>query len=207
MMNTTRRVVALTALIWLAHGVGARGGTTYNIANYPADQNGNTVSGSITTDGVIGTLAPSDILSWTVTINSTTFTSGDSGADMALSPTDLNATSTAITLASPLGLQSSFLALAAIPTGGGRTDEIAWTRGFDFFGEDLTKYVGRLNGRARWATPDPAMGGTDPWVIAAISPSAVPEPTSLLLAAFGIGGVIACVLVRERREQRREALA
>jgi hypothetical protein len=41
----------------------AGGNITYLLKNYPADQNGHTVSGSITTDGAIGTLTASDIKS------------------------------------------------------------------------------------------------------------------------------------------------
>ena len=69
MMNTTRRVVALTALIWLAHGVGAKGGLTYDIVDYPSISTPYTVSGTITTNGDTGTLLPSsDIVSWDITI-------------------------------------------------------------------------------------------------------------------------------------------
>jgi hypothetical protein len=40
------------------------GEITYAFQNYPADQQRATLSGTITTDGAIGTLAATDILSW-----------------------------------------------------------------------------------------------------------------------------------------------
>ena len=40
----------------------AKADLSYSIQNYPTDQNGANLTGTITTDGVIGTLAASDIL-------------------------------------------------------------------------------------------------------------------------------------------------
>jgi hypothetical protein len=51
------------------------GQIVYNIVNYPDDQGGLDVSGTITTDGNKGILDASDIVAWSVTIDNTTFTS------------------------------------------------------------------------------------------------------------------------------------
>ena len=72
----------LAALALTPHAAEA-GSVTYAIQNYAADQNGHTVSGSITTDGKTGLLDTSDITSWTVTIDTTTFRSTDPGSNTA----------------------------------------------------------------------------------------------------------------------------
>ena len=42
---------------------------TYNIVEHPALQNGHTLTGSITTDGTLGPLDPSNIVSWIVDVD------------------------------------------------------------------------------------------------------------------------------------------
>jgi len=60
-----------------------RADTIYTIQNYPSDQNGHTVSGTIATDGHIGQITSADITSWSVTFDSTfTFRSTDPGTDI-----------------------------------------------------------------------------------------------------------------------------
>ena len=51
-------------------------------------------------------------------------------------------------------------------------------------------YGGTDDGFVVWDTPNPAMGGSDPWVIAEVA--TVPEPSSLTLAALAVtfAGVI-----------------
>ncbi len=51
------------ALVLLASVSNARADTIYNIVDYPANENGYTVSGTITTDGTTGPLTTSNILS------------------------------------------------------------------------------------------------------------------------------------------------
>ena len=41
----------------------------YDIQSYPSDQQGHTVTGTITTDGSMGLLTRDDIISWTVTFD------------------------------------------------------------------------------------------------------------------------------------------
>ncbi len=68
------RAVMLFTLITLTPAVWAE--VTYSIANYPADQNGWNLTGSIVTDGNTGLLTANDILSWTwtITLDTTTYT-------------------------------------------------------------------------------------------------------------------------------------
>jgi hypothetical protein len=49
----------------------ARAGTAYSFNNYPAYQNGYTISGTITTDGSTREIFTADITSWTITVYST----------------------------------------------------------------------------------------------------------------------------------------
>ena len=79
------------------------GQITYNIQNYPADQSGHTLSGTITTDGTTGALAPGNILSWTYTLDAGTgnaFTYSGTGANASING-DIEASQTQITLAQP----------------------------------------------------------------------------------------------------------
>ena len=43
---------------------------TYTFASYASQQNGDSLNGTITTDGKIGSLGPGDILSWSYAITS-----------------------------------------------------------------------------------------------------------------------------------------
>ena len=94
------------------------GEITYAIQNYPADQQGATLSGTITTDGVIGNLAASDILSWSWTITPAggtpfTVTSSDAGAE-ALSVGSIVASQLAITIAPTGSTDDSGFALDVV---------------------------------------------------------------------------------------------
>ena len=61
--------VVTTIVLIVSANIAEAGAITYAIENYPADQEGYTFSGTITTDGVIGGLASSDIVSWSWTIS------------------------------------------------------------------------------------------------------------------------------------------
>jgi len=71
-------LLTLTALAFRPAEVAA-GSITYNVVNYPDLQNGNTVTGTITTDGATGSNLPgTDITLWNITIQSVyTFTMTD----------------------------------------------------------------------------------------------------------------------------------
>ena len=61
----SRTIPMLAVLALLLTGTGRADTITYLIQNYPADQGGHTLSGTIVTDGKTGALAASNILSWT----------------------------------------------------------------------------------------------------------------------------------------------
>jgi len=174
------------------------GTITYSIQNYPADQNGATLSGTITTDGVIGNLAQGDFLSgsgdilswnWTITpVGGTPFTvtSSDAGS-LTVVEGSLVASASEITMAGVLaGAPNDFSSQGSNPEG-----DLEWNRevsGGTYFGEAGTF--------AFWFTGNPSMGGTKPWVIAVAS---VPEPSTLTLAGLGAISGLVYSLARKRR--------
>jgi hypothetical protein len=104
--KTMRRfAAAMTFVVLLAAPCICHAGTiTYSIQNYPADQNGATLSGKITTDGTIRTLATGDILSWSWTITpvgGTPFTLTSSEPNTAAGVSGVVASQSEITMASP----------------------------------------------------------------------------------------------------------
>jgi hypothetical protein len=164
---------------------------TYFIQNYPADQNGFDVTGTITTDGTTGLLSPSDILSWSVTIpGEGTF----SGGSRDLTLNGLEATPTQITLPLPTGEDTiTSLDLFTFPS------DLVYDRL-----STHSAYFSQFDASLLWQTVNPSMGnaGTNAWLIAA-----VPEPSSLVLELVAAGIVIASAMVRKPRPQRRRGEA
>ncbi len=176
----------LAALALTPHAAKA-GSVTYAIQNYPADQDGHTVSGSITTDGKTGLLDSTDITAWVVTIDTTTFRSTDPDSATAALGVFANATGIVIPgFGGALLLESDSLL---------GSDQISWTR--IPADADLSAYAGRLQSDFLWNTFNPALGGTTLWVLAS-----VPEPSSVVLVGIGAFASIAYVLVCKRRAQR-----
>jgi PEP-CTERM motif len=209
-----RRVVFATVFPILLIAVGhpsEASPITYTIQNYPADQNGATLSGTITTDGAVGTLATTDFLSWSWTITPPgetplTLSSSDAGAQVFLFPGSvLVASQSAITIAPRQdSIDGSSFALESLSQGGEQLSSLEYDRPGSGGGPSF--YSARNNeGADIWFTQNPAMGGTDPWVIA-LAGSAVPEPSSILLLSLGTAGVllIRSTLWRSRRQHRRE---
>jgi hypothetical protein len=157
---------------------------------------GHTVTGTITTDGHIGQLGPSDITSWSVTIGGTiTFRSTDLGAETMIAGA-VDASLTAIILAAPTTSgESNTLALFGAPTG---APALVWDRELTSGGLSSDHYVGTTTS-SFWASLDLTLGGKDPWVLAA-----VPEPSSPWMAVSGISAVFACDWFRRRRDPRRQ---
>jgi PEP-CTERM motif len=173
--------IALALILSLRVSGGASAGSiTYSIQNYPADQIGASLSGFITTDGVIGDLAAADILSWSWTVTPAggmpfTLSSDEMGSQVFLLGSVV-ASPTEITMAETLGPLNSF-SLENITPGG----ELEYDRA----GAGFDKYVGAGPDDVFWNILNPAMEGNDPWIIA--TASAVPEPSTLTM--LGIAAV------------------
>jgi PEP-CTERM motif len=176
------------------------GTITYSIQNYPADQNGASLSGTITTDGTIGNLASSDILSWSWTITplgGTPFTLTSSDPDSITNVLgSLVASASEITIAVPVNGGAETNDLTLENAGGiGSLEYSRESGGSVYFGYTASN-------APIWFTGNPSMGGTDPWVIATAS---VPEPSTITLA--GLGAVVGLLhgLARKRRARCKVA--
>jgi hypothetical protein len=157
---------------------------TYNLVNYPTEQNGWNLSGQITTDGATGALTASDIVSWNFTastVGGATYSASSQSADAGIQIFGLLADASKLTL--PLdpggGNRVYFWDAPPLPA-----DEVAL--GYDrrsetFYDLSVLPDVGSV-----WHSPNPAMGGTDPWVI-----GSVPTPSSLV----GLCSLLGCSLV------------
>ncbi len=82
MRRCTFAIVLLIAFLAFPAAVSAD--MTYILNSFAADQNGWTLTGSITTDGTIGVLAKSDFVSWTWTVTEGSSSSTYSSTDAAL---------------------------------------------------------------------------------------------------------------------------
>ena len=144
--------------------------TTYEIQNYPADQNQATLRGTITTDGTIGLLAGVNILKWTWTIYAAgfspfTLSSSSPGAQITgfcAVASSKNITIVASGLFTCAGQSLQLSDGFNQPT----TALLGWRRTLSF-GNGIN-YSASIPGSLVWFTSNPAMGGTDPWVIASV---------------------------------------
>jgi len=168
---------------------------TYYIQDYPSEQtNGlNTyhVSGTITTDGTIGTLTASDIQSWAVTFDNTyTIQSTDPG-NQTLTTGPVQASLVDITVGS-----GGYLGL--FTTNGG----LEWNN----LANHQTPYSGRYDpANISWESTPSSLGGNtgDPWVIAVAQSTAVPEPSIFAMSVLVCVCGIAYGLARKFRAQSK----
>jgi hypothetical protein len=171
------------------------GSIVYNIQNYAYLQNGFTLSGTITTDGTIGTLTSADITAWSFSVTgpmSYQLTSQNPGAFLFVS--NLTASSTALSLAhtNTIGLIEGLTLvgpqLTAFPT-------LSYQR---IPGADVYTSFGD-QGANSWSdfAPSPpglSLGGST-WIIA--TTATIPEPGTLTLTLLG-GACIGAVQWMQR---------
>jgi hypothetical protein len=169
----------------------ARGGSIiYNVVNYPALQNGYTVSGTITTNGATGTQLPStDITSWNITITNGTNSAAITSSNTTNFGQSFDATPVVISVAS-LHDAISFQTTTT------PTNTLIWANLNTGAGE----YSSEINSNIAWLL----VGPFEPSNPVA---QTVPEPSSAVLALIGAGTVVACGLVRQCRAKRRQTAA
>jgi hypothetical protein len=188
------RLAAVAIAIVMTAGISKAGQITYSLQNYATDQAGSThsgsvttftVTGSVTTDGKLGTLTAADIVAWTWTVSplvGAPFTTSGVASTVSL----LIATDTQLLL--PVG--QSF----AVPSefylvgpDGPSSAELSYFR--PSVGQGDSIYAGGSQETGGWVTDNPAMGGTNPWVIG-VAAAAVPEPSGAVLMSLGIAGLL-----------------
>jgi hypothetical protein len=189
-----RRMIIATAslaVLIVLPRVATAGDITYTIQNYPADQQGATLSGTITTDGVIGNLAPTDILSWMWTITypgGTPFTlsSSDAGTQVVLLGS-IVASQSSLTIGAPAPGGFNAFDLYA-PEANSSTAILSYARNSISGSPTPNIYEGSIVDES-WLTYPQTLGGLDPWVIARVA-SAVPEPSGVVLLSLGVAGLL-----------------
>ena len=180
---------ALAAAALLLGGAGrASAGFVYEFQNYSAEQNGWTLSGTITTDINTGTLTSAHILAWSFTISSgSTSTTYDSTTAGNVVHGSATVSSTAITL--------------------GATDTLSFDNGIgwsplQYNRTGPTFYVSRPDGfTTNWfGSPGLSGLGGNPWFIALSQQplNTVPEPASLSLLGVGLAGIVGYRLRRRK---------
>ncbi len=206
MRSTTKGVIlAIAAFMLAASGLGqARGGDiTYNLVNYHSYQGGWTLSGSITTDGTLGTLTELDIISWTWTVTFPSFNTYTYASDGIFSTEVINnLQASAYELYLPVQFDSGQNELALevaslTPTGG--LSVLGWiTPSSTGFSTGLYQAQDTSLPFLFWYQVAPIGSGPGGSLLIAGSPP-VPEPYSIVLA--GMAGV-SCIAYRLARKQR-----
>jgi len=200
MRSTTKWfALAIAVIMLVASGSGRTraGSITYQLVNYPAYQNGWTLSGSITTDGTIGQIASSDIESWTwtVSMNGSTYTATSTDLKTEAILAGIEATPTSLLLP-PAQLGGPLTGIDLFDPGftGPGYGSWAWVNyGFNWA---YSCEVG-TSANVLWNSEEVT---SLPVLVAGIS---VPEPASVALAALaGLCG-IAYRLARKRRAERQ----
>jgi len=195
--------LAAAALLAVCLPQASRASMIYDIVDYPGLENGWTLSGTITTDGTIGTLSASDITawSWTLTNGATTdnWNSGVTGGLHAYTQVDggLTATATELEMGTP-GQNQSFGLVLGFEGGPGTGGQLIWGRaGADDFGDPANDtYEGYFKGNFLFDDnvlnpPGLTLTGSTNWVIAEVpsQSSAAPEPGTVALFVLGVAGI------------------
>ena len=181
----------------------------YSIVDYPGLESGWTVSGTITTDGTIGTLNVSDITAWSFTFTKAgttdTWTSAGNGSNAAVTQEGgLTATATELEAGTPGALAFSYLILGyTTPNGAG---QLEWDRQGSVGPQSASDtYQGVFSSQNLFINgvknpPGLTLTDSTNWVIAEVqsqsSSSSAPEPGTAGLFALGVAGL---AVARARR--------
>ena len=167
-----------------------KAGITYDLVNLPSEQTGYNLTGSITTNGTLGGLSSSDIVSWLFSVtNGTNTYSNSSTADGYLYLANVTATS------SDLLVGSSGRLLLGVQT------RIDWIKNVASYAAYASNGSGGSFNIWHRTSPSFSVDGSS-WIVAtAATPSNVPE---IDLASFGsaFALLIGSLGLVERRARR-----
>jgi hypothetical protein len=186
--------VAVMAMVFLVNHGATAAPITYNLVNVPSAQNGYSLLGQITTNGYLGTLSTSDIVSWEYRITKGAFVVAQSGETPSLSVGVASWSATATLSGLSLGTTE------VIYLGPSNQLTVRWSPATNqYFASDAsgTLWDTSTIGGVPFAT---SPGGG--WIFATIGPpSAVPEiaPTTGCSALSLVAGVLAMIEQRRRR--------
>lgn len=184
------RLLSFLAYLALCFAVpGHAAPITYTWVDDPVDQNGWTLSGSITTDGTIGTLTSANIDSWIITftkgLDTKTLSSAAPGASVFVGSS---------LIGSLTQLTNEFDQL--LFAGDGGTTQIDWA-GSNYG----NSYLALFQGSYLFCCSTNGFPAQGPWVVATAAPSNnLPEPSGWALAALGLG--VAGVTTTGRRSRQ-----
>jgi hypothetical protein len=177
------RMMLCAALLLVGFVERAQADYIYSLDTYNSQQNGWTISGTVTTDTNTGVLSTADILSWMLTLtkpgNATISFSGNTTNATAL---NLEATPSSLTLS---GANASLYLLV-------NSNIIVWDRQQGF-------YYSVTSGSQHWAESGASISlpTPDTWVVA--SAGAAPEPATISLAIVGLVMLGVAYLIRRCR--------
>lgn len=182
-MKTNKLIAAILFLVACAPlSSVAHADLVYDFYNHPLDQNGHSLSGTITTTDTAhadGSLTAGEVISWSWSTSGSNPISGSSSdlnsstlinGWVSISPTE-------ITLAQPNIMSQEQYGLVL----SGSAGRLIWVRDEDGFGG----FTELFEAQGSWQSYSPGMSNTDPWLVATVS--TVPEPSSglALLALVG----------------------
>lgn len=191
-----RRLLSAALVLALWPAVATAGPIVYNVNRIVG---AGSVVGSITTDGTLGVLASSNILSWSLTLTSANLSGGSPQAISSASPSGAAGVFGTLLSASASSMFFDF--------GGGSTGYLLLQAGAPNF----NYWCVQTNQCHDFSGPSEAIGFTAAGgnaervvytsveIIATSATTAVPEPASLLLVATGFA--LATVRIRSRRRR------
>jgi hypothetical protein len=185
--------MVVLGLVFMSAGSALAGDITYTMVNDTVDQNGYSLTGTIVTDGTIGALAYTDIVSWQFTITGPGGPYTNSGTTSSRQTLLENITATATAIQLPMGV--GFTGVGVLELGertGGPV--LQWSNS----NSTIPEYYASANSTFLWAVSPPTGYGPGSWAVAT-----VPEPSSFILAGFGTVIGLAYGWCRHDRAQRR----
>jgi hypothetical protein len=179
----------IAAVCLLLSPTAGRGGTIFNLVDYKIDLAGDSITGTITTDGKMGTLGSNDIIAWTVAIqngtNETTVVTDD-GVYPGVDLLGLNATPTSLSI--PAGDYLDLYGFGWLVINGSGAHRrpmyfAEWSTAPDLTLSGCTF----LSSASDPATINPISGYPGDWTIAT---TAVPEPNTGLMISVMVTAML-----------------